>query len=135
MIGRAQSMWTFPRFVVSVLALTTLVHFGNEARSQDEAEIAFQMPQDPPDPNAGQLLEWECWSFRWQFRDIEGLMLSDVYFRGRKVLKAINLAEIYVPYTPGVFTDRGPILCLRCRINASVVSRSRHVGISRRGGC
>ena len=88
-------------YIVSIFALTTFEHFGNEARAQDEADIAFQLPQDPPDPKAGQLLEWEGWSFRWQFRDIEGLMLSDVYFRGRKVLKAINLAEIYVPYAPG----------------------------------
>lgn len=61
-----------------------------------------QVPaQPPPDPKAGQLIEWEGWSFRWQFRDIEGLMLTDVYFRERKVLKAINLAEIYVPYATG----------------------------------
>ena len=59
------------------------------------------VPQPPPDPKAGQLIEWEGWSFRWQFRDIEGLMLTDVYFRDRKVLKAINLAEIYVPYATG----------------------------------
>ena len=57
--------------------------------------------QPPPDPKSGQLIEWEGWSFRWQFRDIEGLMLTDVYFRDRKVLKAINLAEIYVPYATG----------------------------------
>ena len=88
-------------FAYCVVALTMLVYFRNDARTQDKADIAFQLPQDPPDPKAGQLLEWEGWSFRWQFRDIEGLMLSDVYFRGRKVLKAINLAEIYVPYAPG----------------------------------
>ncbi len=57
--------------------------------------------QPPPDPKAGQLIVWEGWSFRWQFRDIEGLMLTDVYFKDRKVLKAINLAEIYVPYATG----------------------------------
>lgn len=84
-------------YFVSLFALTALVCFSNEARSQDE----FQLAQDPPNPKAGQLIEWEGWSFRWQFRDIEGLMLGDVYFRGRKVLKAINLAEIYVPYAPG----------------------------------
>ncbi len=68
-----------------------------------QVAIAAEPPrlQPPPDPKAGQLIEWEGWSFRWQFRDIEGLMLTDVYFRGRKVLKAINLAEIYVPYATG----------------------------------
>ena len=68
-----------------------------------QVAIAAEPPrlQPPPDPKAGQLIEWEGWSFRWQFRDVEGLMLTDVYFRGRKVLKAINLAEIYVPYATG----------------------------------
>lgn len=28
-------------------------------------------------------------------------MINDVYFQGKKVLKSINLAEIYVPYAPG----------------------------------
>ncbi len=34
-------------------------------------------------------------------REIEGLILTDVHFQGRKVLKTIGLAEIYVPYAPG----------------------------------
>ena len=96
---RLCNSFTFRIFVVSVVAL--LVHSSNGARSQDKAEIVFQRTQDPADPKSGQLLEWEGWSFRWQIRDIEGLMLSDVYFRGRKVLKTINLAEIYVPYASG----------------------------------
>lgn len=58
-------------------------------------------PQPPPDSQAGQFIEWEDWSFRWQFRDIEGLVLTDVHFNKRKVLKYIGLAEIYVPYATG----------------------------------
>ena len=71
------------------------------AWAQDEADIPFQLPQEAPDTQAGELVEWEGWSFRWQFRDIEGLILNDVFYQGRKVLKSINLAEIYVPYAPG----------------------------------
>ena len=71
------------------------------ALAQSTASAQPARPQPPPDPKAGQLIEWEGWSFRWQFRDIEGLMLTDVHFRDRKVLKAINLAEIYVPYATG----------------------------------
>lgn len=67
-----------------------------------EAEVEEIKPtQGPPDPLEGQLIKWEGWTFRWQFRDIEGLMLTDVHFQGRKVLKSINLAEIYVPYATG----------------------------------
>lgn len=72
-----------------------------QTAAQPPAKPKPSKPQAPPDPKAGQLIEWEGWSFRWQFRDIEGLMLTDVYFRDRKVLKAINLAEIYVPYATG----------------------------------
>ncbi len=67
----------------------------------DQANAPFQPTQEPPDTLAGNLVEWEGWSFRWQFRDIEGLMINNVYFHGRKVLKSLNLAEIYVPYAPG----------------------------------
>lgn len=81
-------------FMISCFVLQ--LGFAQVAWAQDATK-----QQPPPDPKAGALIEWEGWSFRWQFRDIEGLMLTDVYFRGRKVLKAINLAEIYVPYATG----------------------------------
>ncbi len=83
------------------LALIAGLLLWSTGKSQDGNDAPFQLPQDPPDYTAGQIVEWEGWSFRWQFRDIEGLMLNDVYFQGRKVLKSINLSEIYVPYAPG----------------------------------
>jgi primary-amine oxidase len=49
----------------------------------------------------GHEVDWEGWKFKWQFREIEGLVLTDVYFRKKKVLKYIGLAEIYVPYATG----------------------------------
>ncbi len=45
------------------------------------------------DPDAGQQVNWEGWSFKWQFRDIEGLVLTNVHFGGRKVLKITELSR------------------------------------------
>ena len=91
------------RKVMSILFVLCIAGmlFESNCIAQDEPEVPFRPPQQPPDMQAGQLVEWEGWSFRWQFRDIEGLMLNDVYYQGKKVLKSINLAEIYVPYAPG----------------------------------
>src|SRR5688572_620010 len=55
----------------------------------------------PPKPGAGTLVEWEGWSFRWSVRPREGLVLNEISFRGRKVMKHAALAEIFVPYDPG----------------------------------
>jgi len=85
----------------SVCVFILFILTCRELRSEEPALNSAQVMQAPPDVRAGQLVEWEGWSFRWQFRDIEGLMLNDVYFQGKKVLKSINLAEIYVPYAPG----------------------------------
>lgn len=57
--------------------------------------------EPPPGPAVGREVKWEGWSFRWAVRKREGLVLSDVWFRGRKVLKHAALAEIFVPYHPG----------------------------------
>ncbi|MEQ1827153.1 MAG: hypothetical protein ABL921_14455 [Pirellula sp.] len=70
--------------------------------AQEQPNVKTTVPsQGPPDPLQGTMVQWEGWSFRWQFRDVEGLILTDVYFREKKVLKSISLAEIYVPYAPG----------------------------------
>jgi primary-amine oxidase len=57
--------------------------------------------QAPPIETEGNRIAWEGWTFNWQFRDIEGLVLTDVHFQGRKLLKYLGLAEIYVPYATG----------------------------------
>lgn len=57
--------------------------------------------QAPPHETKGHEVEWEDWKFNWQFRDIEGLVLTNVHFKGISVLKYIGLAEIYVPYATG----------------------------------
>ncbi len=49
----------------------------------------------------GKLVEWEGWSFRWSMRKVEGLVLTDVRYQNRLVLKYAGLAEIFVPYDEG----------------------------------
>lgn len=87
--------------LIACLWLACGASFVMSQEEIEETNAPYQPPQEPPDPLTGNLVEWEGWSFRWQFRDIEGLMINDVYFQGRKVLKSLNLAEIYVPYAPG----------------------------------
>ena len=57
--------------------------------------------QKPPPQTEGHAVEWEGWKFNWQFREIEGLVLTDVHFQNKSVLKYIGLAEVYVPYATG----------------------------------
>ncbi len=89
--------------------LTSAAAFGKQApavQENQEPEIVYTSDnprdlQDPPSKVAGHKVEWEGWDFEWQFREIEGLVLKDVYFRDIKVLKYLGLAEIYVPYATG----------------------------------
>jgi primary-amine oxidase len=53
------------------------------------------------DPKAGYPVEWEGWNFNWSIHPRAGLVLKDVRFRGRTVLKYAGLAEIFVPYNRG----------------------------------
>jgi primary-amine oxidase len=54
-----------------------------------------------PDSKAVHPVEWEGWAFNWSIQPRAGLVLTDVHFRGRKVLKYAGLAEIFVPYIRG----------------------------------
>ena len=59
------------------------------------------LEEPPPGPTDGTQVNWEGWTFRWDVRQREGLVLTDISFRGRKVMKYAGLAEIFVPYHPG----------------------------------
>jgi primary-amine oxidase len=53
------------------------------------------------DPKVGNAIDWEGWTFNWSVQPRAGLVITDVFFRGRKVLKYAGLAEIFVPYNRG----------------------------------
>jgi primary-amine oxidase len=77
------------------LAATLVCFLGTTAESVPNQE------QPPPDPKGGNAVAWEGWTFRWAVRRREGLVLTDVFFKGRQVLKYAGLAEIFVPYNQG----------------------------------
>lgn len=61
------------------------------------------MPAQKPSPSnkTDQQVEWEGWIFKWSMRPREGLVISDVSYRGRKVLKYAGLAELFTVYDQG----------------------------------
>jgi primary-amine oxidase len=66
--------------------------------------VVFEKPraaEPAAAPKTGQRVEWEGWTFTWSIHPRAGLVLRDVSFRGRKVLKYAGLAEIFVPYNRG----------------------------------
>src|SRR5262245_49435497 len=50
---------------------------------------------------AGNHLTWEGWTFNWSIHPRNGLVIENIAFRGRSVLKYAGLAEIFVPYNRG----------------------------------
>ncbi len=50
---------------------------------------------------AGTHIEWEGWTINWSLRRQEGLVLTDVLYRGRKVLKYAGVAELFTAYDQG----------------------------------
>src|SRR5262245_48212615 len=74
--------------------------------------LAVGQPTPPaasqPDKPAGSIsvkdgrrVSWEGWQFGWSIHPRNGLVLEDVSFAGRSVLKYAGLAEIFVPYNRG----------------------------------
>jgi len=54
-----------------------------------------------PDAKDNQHVDWEGWSFNWAMRPREGLVITDVSYRGRSVLKYAGLAELFTIYDQG----------------------------------
>jgi primary-amine oxidase len=77
--------------VALVVALTWLTASGR----------IFAQAEAPPDPKAGQKVEWEGWSFNWSVRTREGLVLTNVYYRGHKVLHFAGIMELFTVYDQG----------------------------------
>jgi primary-amine oxidase len=49
----------------------------------------------------GRPISWEGWQFTWAIHPRNGLVIENVSFRGRSVLRYAGLAEIFVPYNRG----------------------------------
>lgn len=80
------------RLLLAFLALGLLVFLRSDVRSQKR--------EDPSAPKAGHVA-WEGWTFQWSVRKREGLVITDVTFRGRTVLKYAGLAELLTAYDQG----------------------------------
>lgn len=68
--------------------------------------IEITQPQGSSFEVSGALVEWENWSMRVGFNAREGLVLHDVTFDGRSVLRRASVPEMVVPYgdtAPGRF--------------------------------
>src|SRR5262245_61645028 len=79
--------------LIGIGAAALLALFGGHADSQR---------RDSSSPvNHGTTVQWEGWRFNWSLRSVEGLVLTDVYFRGRKVLNYAGIAELLTAYDQG----------------------------------
>ena len=75
-------------------AMALLVLFSGHADSQK---------REPSSPvNDGTSVRWEGWKFNWSLGSMEGLVLTDVHFRGRKVLNYAGIAELLTADDQGV---------------------------------
>jgi primary-amine oxidase len=82
--------------LVILAALALLAVMGGRAGSDKR--------QDPPSATSSRgpgHVDWQGWSFNWSVRRVEGLVLTDVHFRGRKVLKYAGIAELFTVYDQG----------------------------------
>jgi primary-amine oxidase len=90
-IGRAYPYVRLTMIGLGVVALLTLL--GGHVGSQKKESSAVAKD--------GRKVKWGGWTFNWSLRRTEGLVLTDVHFQGRKVLKYAGIAEIFTPYDQG----------------------------------
>jgi primary-amine oxidase len=89
------------RWLVCASLVLMSVMPGHSWVQQPSPFLSASQEEPPPDPKAGNPVSWEGWTFHWTIRRREGLVLTNVAFRGRQVLKYAGLAEIFVPYNQG----------------------------------
>lgn len=92
------------RYCGWVLAGWWLLGIGPQVAHWEGApppRLRGQREEPPPTAQDGTAVTWKGWSFRWSVRRREGLVLTQVAFQGRSVLKYAGLAEIFVPYNRG----------------------------------
>ena len=98
---------------------------------------AASQPKEPGSSlivKEGRNVSWEGWQFGWSIHPRNGLVLENVSFRGRSVLKYAGLAEIFVPYNNGGTTYDIDFTASRLGTSTTrqtyvvVTSRSYHSG-------
>jgi primary-amine oxidase len=88
----------YPLFRLSLTglgAIALLALFGGQADSQKREASS------PAPASDGTRVQWEGWNFNWQLKPVEGLVLTDVHFKGRKVLNYAGIAELFTVYDQG----------------------------------
>ncbi len=80
--------WVRRAWAVALLSLAT----GTAARAQTGLPKALQ---------GGHPVRWGGWAFHWKVLPRQGVVLTQVSFHGRSVLKYAGIAEVFVPYNSG----------------------------------
>lgn len=73
-------------------------HPGTVPERPGLRELDVVQPDGPSFTVTGQALSWQGWSVRVGFTHREGLVLHDLSFAGRPVVKRAAVNEMYVPY-------------------------------------
>jgi primary-amine oxidase len=89
--GRTRSPIRFSLLGLCAAALLALSSAPADSQKKEAA----------PAGSDGRKVDWHGWTFTWSLRRVEGLVLNDVYYRGRKVLKYAGLAELLTAYDQG----------------------------------
>ncbi|KPI13440.1 Copper amine oxidase domain-containing protein [Actinobacteria bacterium OK074] len=73
-------------------------HAGVVADRPGLRDLDVVQPEGPSFTVGGHQVAWQGWTFRIGFTHREGLVLHDLAFAGRSVLKRAAVNEMYVPY-------------------------------------
>eukprot|EP00977_Amphora_coffeiformis_P017369 scaffold5610_cov157-Amphora_coffeaeformis.AAC.3 len=88
-------------------------YLANTWRSDTLKALNITQPDGPSfTVSDGNFVEWQGWSLRVGFHYREGLVLHDVKFQGRPVVKRMSLVEMSVPYA-----DPNPPFQRKCALD------------------
>src|SRR5262245_1425017 len=80
------------------IPLTLAILIGLNSNAGDSRQASADEPRAG---KSSQAIDWDGWKFKWSVHPRAGVVLTDVRFRGRTLLKYAGLAEIFVPYNRG----------------------------------
>ena len=81
-----------PCSIQRLSALTTLFLSATSAFAQNSLPISAR---------GGHPVQWQGWTFNWNILPRQGVVLTNVSFQGKSVLKYAGVAEVFVPYNSG----------------------------------